>query len=173
MGFSKQAFDDVGGYENVSHFISGDDDLLLHKITAHSSYQAQFVLSEKAVVDSPPPSSLTQFVHQRLRFASKGLSYYNIKTSTSLKVVLPFLYISNVVALLSLFNFIETAHFYWMWPWLIKSLVDGVITYTFYHAISRKWSLPTMSLLSLIHPLYIVTFGILGPFSTFEWKSND
>lgn len=173
MGFSKQAFDDVNGYENVSHFISGDDDLLLHKITEHPSYQAQFVLSKKAVVDSPPPSSLVQFVHQRLRFASKGFSYYSIKTSTSLKVVLPFLYVANVIALLSLFSFIETAHFYWMWPWIIKSLVDGIITYTFYHAIDRRWSLGTISLLSLIHPLYIVTFGILGPLATLEWKSDD
>jgi cellulose synthase/poly-beta-1,6-N-acetylglucosamine synthase-like glycosyltransferase len=173
MGFSKQAFDDVNGYENVSHFISGDDDLLLHKITGHPSYRAQFILSKKTVVDSPPPSSLSQFVHQRLRFASKGFSYYNIKTSTSLKVVLPFLYVANVVALLSLFNFIETTHFYWMWPWLIKSLADVAITYTFYHAIERRWSLGTMGLLSLIHPLYIVIFGILGPFSTFEWKADD
>ncbi|MBC8311946.1 MAG: glycosyltransferase [Candidatus Marinimicrobia bacterium] len=173
MGFSKQAFDDVSGYENVSHFISGDDDLLLHKITGHPSYRAHFVLSEKAVVDSPPPSTLSQFVHQRLRFASKGFSYYDIKTSMSLKVVLPFLYVANVVALLSLFNFVETTHFFWMCPWLIKSIVDGVITYTFYHAIDKKWSLGTTALLSLIHPLYIVTFGILGPFSTFEWKADD
>ena len=173
MGFSKQAFDDVNGYENVSHFISGDDDLLLHKITENPSYRAQFVLSKKSIVDSPPPSSLAQFVHQRLRFASKGFSYYNIKTSTSLKLVLPFLYVENVVALLSLFNFIETTHFYWMWPWLIKSFVDGAITYTFYHEIGRKWSLGTMSLLSLVHPLYIVIFGILGPFSSFKWKDDD
>lgn len=173
IGFSKQAFDDVSGYENVSHFISGDDDLLLHKITGHPSYKAQFVLSVKSVVDSPPPSSLAQFVHQRLRFASKGFSYYNIKTSTSLKVVLPFLYGANVVALLSLLNFTETTQFYWMWPWIIKTMVDGIITYVFYHSIDRKWSLGTMTLLSLIHPLYIVTFGILGPFSTFEWKLDD
>ena len=173
MGFSKQAFDDVNGYENVSHFISGDDDLLLHKITENPSYRAQFVLSKETVVDSPPPSSLAQFVHQRLRFASKGFSYYNINTSTSLKIMLPFLYVANVVILLSLLNFIETTHFYWMWPWLIKSFVDGAITYTFYHAIGRKWSLGTMSLLSLVHPLYIVIFGILGPFSSFKWKADD
>lgn len=173
MGFTKQAFDDVNGYENVSHFISGDDDLLLHKITGHPSYKAQFVLSKKSVVDSPPPSSLEQFIHQRLRFASKGFSYYNIKTSTSLKVVLPLLYVTNLVALLSLFNFTETSHFYWMWPWIIKSVVDGIITYVFYHSIGRKWSLGTMMLLSLIYPLYIVVFGILGPFSTYEWKSDD
>tara|TARA_B110000467_G_scaffold79646_1_gene71993 strand:- start:6889 stop:8031 length:1143 start_codon:yes stop_codon:yes gene_type:complete len=173
IGFSKQAFDDVSGYENVSHFISGDDDLLLHKITGHPSYKAQFVLSKESVVESPPPSSLEQFIHQRLRFASKGFSYYNIKTSASLRVVLPFLYVTNLVALLSLFNFTETSHFYWMWPWIIKTMVDGIITYVFYHSIGRKWSLGTMTLLSLIHPLYIVTFGILGPFSTFEWKLDD
>jgi len=173
MGFSKQAFDDISGYENVSHFISGDDDLLLHKITGHPSYKAQFVLSEKAVVASPPPSSMEQFINQRLRFASKGFSYYNIKTSTSLKVVLPFLFVTNLIALISLFNFTETTHFYWMLPWLIKSIVDGTITYTFFHAIGRKWSVGTMALLSLIHPFYIVVFGILGPFSAFEWKSDD
>ena len=126
MGFSKQAFEDVNGYDNVSHFISGDDDLLLHKITGHPSYKAQFVLSEKSVVDSPPPYSLQQFVHQRLRFASKGFSYYNIKTSTALKVVLPFLYVVNVVALISLFNFTETTHFIWIWPWLIKSFAGFI-----------------------------------------------
>ncbi|MBT6870344.1 MAG: glycosyltransferase [Candidatus Marinimicrobia bacterium] len=173
IGYSKQAFDDVSGYENVSHFISGDDDLLLHKITGDPSYKAQFVLSKESVVESPPPSSLEQFIHQRLRFASKGFSYYNIKTSASLRVVLPFLYVTNLVALLSLFNFTETSHFYWMWPWIIKTMVDGIITYVFYHSIGRKWSLGTMTLLSLIHPLYIVTFGILGPFSTFEWKLDD
>ena len=173
MGFSKQAFIDVNGYEDVSHFISGDDDLLLHKITGNSSYRAQFVLSKKTVVDSPPPCSLAEFVHQRLRFASKGFSYYNIKTSLSLKVVLPFLYLSNVVALLSLFNFIETTYFFWMIPWLIKSFVDGSITYTFYHSICRKWSIFTMLLLSLIHPLYIVIFGAIGPLSTFKWKTDD
>ena len=173
IGYSKQAFDDVSGYENVSHFISGDDDLLLHKITGDPSYKAQFVLSKESVVESPPPSSLEQFIHQRLRFASKGFSYYNIKTSASLRVVLHFLYVTNLVALLSLFNFTETSHFYWMWPWIIKTMVDGIITYVFYHSIGRKWSLGTMTLLSLIHPLYIVTFGILGPFSTFEWKLDD
>ena len=64
IGYSKQAFDDVSGYENVSHFISGDDDLLLHKITGDPSYKAQFVLSKESVVESPPPSSLEQFIHQ-------------------------------------------------------------------------------------------------------------
>jgi len=52
-------------------------------------------------------------------------------------------------------------------------VVDGIITYVFYHSIGRKWSLGTMMLLSLIYPLYIVVFGILGPFSTYEWKSDD
>ena len=173
LGFTKQAFDDVNGYENISQFISGDDDLLLHKITGHPSYCAKFVLSKKAIVNSPPPSSITQFIHQRIRFASKGISYYNIKTSTSLKIVLPLLYLVNFIALISIVNFIESSQFYWMCPWLIKSFADGAITYAFYHAINKKWSLGVTLLLSLVHPLYIVIFGILGPFSTYKWKSND
>ena len=36
MGFLKQCFRDVNGYDGISHFISGDDDLLLQKIASKS-----------------------------------------------------------------------------------------------------------------------------------------
>ena len=173
MGFLKQAFNDINGYKGISHFISGDDDLLLHKISGHPSYKTEFVISEQSTVDSPPPPSIEKFIRQRLRFASKGFSYFNIKTSKSLKIILPFLYITNLVSLISIFNFVEFSTFYWIIPWIIKSIADIVITYIFYLRIKREWNLAIALLLSLIHPLYIVIFGIWGPFSTIEWKKDE
>ena len=101
MGFLKQAFEDVGGYNNISNFISGDDDLLLQKIANHPIYKAKFMFSKNAIVVSPAPESIMQFINQRLRFSSKGFSYYSIQTSSALKIVLPFLYITNLIILLS------------------------------------------------------------------------
>ena len=173
MGFLKQAFEDVGGYSNISNFISGDDDLLLQKIANHPIYKAKFMFSKNAMVESPPPDSIMQFINQRLRFSSKGFSYYSIQASSALKIVLPFLYITNLVILLSLSKFIETNQFLWIFPWLIKLLTDIVFTYMFYHIIEQKWSLLTTILLSVLHPIYIVFFGIAGPLSSFDWKKDD
>ena len=173
MGFLKNAYDDVNGYEEISHFISGDDDLLLQLITSKSQYSANFVQSNDAIVISPPPENINEFINQRMRFASKGLEYYKINTSTSLKITLPLLYSTNLFVLLTIFKFIQNSSPIFLVPLVIKSFADWWITYNFYHNIKLKWKIIPFLFLSILHPIYIVIFGAIGPFYKFSWKKND
>ena len=45
---------------------------------------------------------------QRLRYASKGLIYYDLSTPNEVKIILPFIYIANFMCVISIFNFIIT-----------------------------------------------------------------
>lgn len=172
MGFLKQCFKDVNGYEGISHFVSGDDDLLLQKIATKSNYKVEFVLSPNTLVDSPPPESIEQFIHQRIRFASKGMSYYNIDTTQSFKLTLPFLYFTNLFMLFAMFKFMQTSNFVHLLPWIIKTSADGLFMYSYYHYLNTKWSFSAYFVMGVIHPLYISLFGFLGAFTSFKWKEK-
>ncbi len=170
IAFRREVFNEVSGYSGIEHFLSGDDDLLLQKISTHSGLKIKFLASPGAVVESDPPKSLEQFIHQRLRFASKGINYYELSTGLGMKFILPLIYLTNLSVLISLLVFTETAEGLWLVPYLLKSLSDGYIVFTFYKKIGYRWSLRGFLLLSLLHPLYVVVFGLLGPLVKSHWK---
>ena len=97
MGFLKQAFIEINGYEGIEHYISGDDDLLLQKFSTLLDGKINFSFNHQSIVTSPPPDSIKSFLHQRIRYASKGFDYYKLNTTIEFKLVLPFLYIINLI----------------------------------------------------------------------------
>ena len=172
LAIRKSAFVEIDGYEGIEYFVSGDDDLLLQKLSSKTDYEIQFILDQKAVVESPGPKSIHQFINQRLRFASKGLDYYKIATSKSLKLVLPLIFTTNLLVVLSIVQFTETALIIWFLPWLIKSIPDALLTSYVFTILKRKWSTSLFILLSVIHPFYIIIFGSIGPFKAIKWKNE-
>ena len=170
IAFRKIVYDEVKGYEEIQHFKSGDDDLLLQKIASQTKWDIKFSLNKDSIVGSAPTSSLIQFIRQRLRFASKGLSYYKMQSSVALKSVLPLLFLSNLLVVLGLYRFIQSSFIIWLLPLIFKSCFDAVITYTFYSKLKMKWSFSVFVLLSFVHPIYVVIFGALGPFVSINWK---
>ena len=170
LGFLKKKFMDINGYENIEHLESGDDDLLMHKMNKHTKYKLKFILDENASVYSYPPNSINQFIKQRLRFASKGIFYYKWKADLSLRIFLPFLYITNLIISISLIQFTSTSNALLLLPWLFKSLSDCYLTYNYCQKINQPWSVYDCLILSIIHPFYVVIFGALGPLLKVKWK---
>ena len=170
LGFLKKQFIDINGYANIEHLESGDDDLLMHKINKHTNYKLKFILDEKASVFSLPPNSINQFIKQRLRFASKGIFYYQWKADLSLRIILPLLYITNLIISISLIYFTSTSNGFLLLPWLFKSISDFYFTFNYCQKINQQWNLSDCLILSFIHPFYIVIFGALGPLIKVKWK---
>lgn len=170
IAFRKNVFDEIAGYSGIEYLPSGDDDLLMHKISKLTKYNVHFIMSSEAAVFSIPPKNISELIHQRLRFASKGLLYYQRNADISLRTVLPLLYITNVIVLISLSQFTGTTAVVWLLPWIIKSSGDAVITYNYLHQLKQQWKLSQFLLLSLIHPFYMVILGGIGPFMKVKWK---
>ena len=170
IAFRKHVFDEIDGYSGIEHLESGDDDLLMHKICKMTKYKINFLFKSDAAVISRPPSSITKFINQRLRFASKGLFYYKWKADISLRLTLPLLYITNIISLISITQFTYSGNGLWLLPWVIKSTGDGVLTYVYSYQLLQKWKPLLFIFLSIIHPVYVVLLGGIGPFMKIKWK---
>ncbi len=170
MAFLKDIFIEIDGYDGIEHLKSGDDDLLLHKIKKNTNYKLKFLLKENASVYSYAPSSVNDFINQRLRFASKGLFYYSWKADFSLRLVLPLLYLTNFFISICIIKFAASSYQLWLLPWLIKSIADFYFTYNYYTKLKQQWNLFDCIILSFIHPFYVVIFGGLGPLLNVKWK---
>jgi len=165
MAFMKKAFIEVDGYNNISHILSGDDDLLLHKIANLTNYRTVFSLNQNSVVESNSPSSIIEFIRQRARWASKSLLYYSLDSSFELKLLLPFLYIVNICCVITIFQFINDPKIFLLLPWFFKTTADLFIIKKFISHFNYKFSIINFFIMSLLHPIYICIFGIIGPLS--------
>jgi len=172
LAIRRSVFNGVNGYESIEKYFSGDDDLMLHKI-ATEGYQITFMLSHHAEVISPPPQSIKAFYDQRLRFASKGKSYFSLPfINPSFKIILTTILITNVLVSFSLGVSAVTLKFFWLIPWSIKMFGDGTLIYTYCKSLNRKFNLLSFLINELWHSFYVTYFGVMGSFVPITWKKR-
>lgn len=82
LGFEKQAFYDVNGFQGNDHLASGDDIFLMEKIKKKFSGKLSFLKSKEALVKTKPQESLNLLINQRIRWASKTSKQKNIFSLT-------------------------------------------------------------------------------------------
>ncbi|MEM9548377.1 MAG: glycosyltransferase [Bacteroidota bacterium] len=75
--FTKEVFDEVGGYRNNAQLASGDDMFLIQEIASRYPNQVHFLKSKEAVVSTQPETSLHALKLQRTRWATKSKAYTN------------------------------------------------------------------------------------------------
>lgn len=172
MAYRRLVFDEVQGYDEIRHFPSGDDDLLLQKIASNTSWKIRYLPHPDMVVASSPPQTLKQFVRQRLRFASKGSAYYHLTTTNTLRIILPLLWVVNLAVVWSIIRFIGSASPGWLLIWIVKTTADGVLSGLHSAKLNRSFPIQTLLWVSVIHPLYVVVFGLLGSLVKVQWKDR-
>lgn len=164
----KSAFDSVGGFSGISHLISGDDELLMHKI--HQKYPdgIQYLPFSQALVLTRPQPDLISFWNQRKRWASKGLHYQ----SGSYKIFLGLFWLTHFMFLLLPF-FIFLGLVGWQFSIFIltgKFLADGLFLSVSNRFLSQKINPFSVLWFGWIQIPYLVFTGLMGTFSRFEWK---
>jgi len=172
LAVRRKAFDEVGGYGETKGVLSGDDDLLMHKL-ANRGWIIKNILIPEATVSSPPPPTVGMFIRQRLRFASKGFIYYGMQeTGFIFRLMLPFLWAVNLSVLTGQVAAIWTLRAEWLLPWFIKIMADGIILGLTSRLMQRQFSPVPFFLAEVWHSLYIVMFGALGPLLPVQWKGR-
>ena len=172
MGFLKQSFLDIDGYEGIANYKSGDDDLLLQKFSTLLNGQINFSFDPGSIVVSDPPISLKDFLNQRIRYASKGFDYYKLDTTIEFKILLPFLYLVNLICLFGIICFIQIIEIVYLIPIIVKIIGDYWICSNFFNKIHEKFLVQQFLVLSIIHPIYIVSLGLFAPFINYSWKDD-
>jgi len=171
LAFRKRSFLAAGGYGASATRVSGDDDLLMHRIHEQSGDRIVFCTSKAAAVFNNPPAGLAEFARQRIRFSSKHLDYP-----------------PAVVAVLS--------GVYFFYCWLLALLVgsffsEGCLVLAALSMGVKAWAelffllrpaqrlledrdlLKYYPLVVIPHILYVVLFPLLGQIVPVKWKEHS
>ncbi len=170
FSYTREAYKRVDGFERIKHWVSGDDDLMLHNIMASETGKCRFALERESFVPQRGPESFRQFWRQRLRWASKGLDY-PLPVTLSLAAV----YLLNLsVALLPFWIFLELASLTNLTLACLALKASG--EFIFLAASARIFGeehlLKYFPLTAAIHPLYVSVFAVLGVVLQFSWKDD-
>ncbi len=169
MAYRKKVFREIDGFGPYKKILSGDDDLFLTHVREQHKYNIRYATLKETFVGNAPPKSINQYIHQRMRYASKGFKY-----PIEVTLVLAFYVIMNLMFILGLFTGCILPQF--LVPTILVFIAKGSMEYLFLsHAASvlaERRSLAYYFPAAFIHPFYIFIFGILGPLNLFKWKEG-
>jgi cellulose synthase/poly-beta-1,6-N-acetylglucosamine synthase-like glycosyltransferase len=172
IAFRKDAFDFVGGYDDNQHLSSGDDEFLMQKIAKSDKYKVQFLFSENAVVETEANRSVSGFIQQRKRWASKGL-FYNDKMLILKLIFIYFFFLSLPVQLL--LGLI--LHSIFLYSFIIMVLGKVILEYLILKKgiplLYRFMEFPVFVFAEILHVPYIILAGFAGALGNFEWKGRN
>jgi len=171
MGFRKELFIQVGGYDRIDHLASGDDELLMQKFTQLKEYTIRFAKCRSAIVDTWAISSWNGFIQQRLRWVSKARHY----TRRSINILQSLSYLGFWT-----FPFFTVYGLYditGLWALLVffvmKFSADLVLMYHAAAFYDRKYLLIYLVALQLAYIPYVIWIGIAGnTVDHYQWKNR-
>jgi cellulose synthase/poly-beta-1,6-N-acetylglucosamine synthase-like glycosyltransferase len=171
LAYSKQAFMAVNGFAGIDDIASGDDMLLLHKIEKKYPRGAYYLKSKAAIVTTYAMPTISSFLQQRIRWASKAKYYTDKRVTAVLAAVFLFNIALAILAIMvccgrfSLFHLLIILAIKIVVEWqLVKPVTDFFDKQKF-----LIWHI----ILQPIHVLYIIICGFLGQITTYTWKGRQ
>lgn len=171
LAYKKTSFYEVEGFRGIDKIASGDDMLLMHKISSKFPNKVSYLFSDNAIVQTKAMSDWKSFFNQRIRWASKADRYDDKKIFLVLLLVYLlnlFLFVTPFVAIFFPFLFL-----YWILMVIVKTLVELSFMFpvaAFFHSRKLLWWFPVMQ---IPHIIYTVIAGWFGKFGKYQWKGRS
>lgn len=170
LAFAKEAYEFVDGYKNIDHIASGDDYLLMMKLSKVYPNSISYLKSKEAIVKTAPQLSWKSFINQRVRWASKSGKYDDKKMTAVLLMV----YLLNVSLLITSIYCIAIPEYFMYLAIVIFFKFLGELTYLLPVArfFDKRLQLAIFPLFEPLHIIYIVLAGFLGTAGVYSWKGR-
>ena len=171
VGYSREAYIEVGGFKGNESIASGDDEFLMHKIfTAFGAEGIVFCKNQMAIVSTNAATSWSSFFNQRKRWASKWENY-SLKYVQLIAFWVFLFHLSLLLcSVLAIFQFLDC--YLPVALWGIKLIFDYFYLKSIARFLSIDFKNSTFIYSVLIYPFYVVGFGILARFGTYTWKER-
>jgi cellulose synthase/poly-beta-1,6-N-acetylglucosamine synthase-like glycosyltransferase len=161
IAYTRQVFEEVGGFSGNEHLASGDDEFLMHKISEKYPDKVSFNLDKKATVSTTSQVDLQHFYQQRRRWASKWKYYKDWKVS-ALAIFIFAVNLSVIVCYFTLnLNFL-----------LLKFSAEFIFLSLVIHFLGHRNKIKYIPLIQLIYPFYVVFFGLIAQGKGYNWKGR-
>jgi cellulose synthase/poly-beta-1,6-N-acetylglucosamine synthase-like glycosyltransferase len=170
LAYEKKAFEEVGGYDGVRHIASGDDEFLMHKISALHPDGVHFLKNSEAVVRTAAHRSWTLFFRQRKRWASKW-KHYQSKTPLFLALYIFSCNFSLIVTTgLYVLGYIPVITFIGLTA--LKIVPEWFFLGTVLRFLNKGRSIIFIPLTQMVYPFYVCFFGLAAQKPEYEWKGR-
>jgi cellulose synthase/poly-beta-1,6-N-acetylglucosamine synthase-like glycosyltransferase len=157
-GYTKNAFQEARGFQEIEFSLSGDDDLLLQKM-GELNLPVQMCLEPQGWIRTAPPETFRQFLRQRRRHFSAGKKYrFPLQAGY-------FLYhAANLILWMA-------GLFYWpaLGLLLLKLLGDWMIIRQGQKLFREDFSFPATIVFDFLYLLYNTLIGPLGHIGKVKW----
>ena len=171
LAFTKQAFLEVGGYQDTASTATGDDLFLMHKMYRRYPEKVLFLKSPHSVVRTSPQATLAGFYQQRKRWASKWSLYKDKRVSW----LAAFVFIANLLAVIGLLGvvfgkmsptvFLAGVAIRWLVEW-------GFLSAVLCH-LGKRGFIRWIPVVQWTYPFYVVFFGLAAQKKGYRWKGRD
>ena len=164
MGFSKEAFFKIGGYDNTLGTLSGDDDLLLREAVRNKlkikAFYDKNAMVYSYTVDKPP-----DYLKQRARHTQTSL-HYSLKN----KLILSGWHLLNLIMLFSPVLMFLDFNFFWLF--IVKLLTDILVLYFVGKRFNHNFNPFRLLYLDIAYEIFLVINFFNSLFGKVEWKQS-
>ncbi|MFQ5869668.1 MAG: glycosyltransferase [Candidatus Zixiibacteriota bacterium] len=169
LAYRTTLFQEVGKFEEVGKWISGDDDLLLKLVRTKTKWKIVPATSTDTFVTTNGSRSFSEFLSRRIRWASKGTAYGStISAFLKATVGLYLLFLILLPLAIALPNYLL---FYW-YALGAKLLCDFLLLLKAAKIFGRADLLKYYPVVALLHLPYLLFVVIWGHFGEFTWKGR-
>ena len=170
LAYEKRIFNEVAGFTGIDNIASGDDMLLMHKISGKYPDRIHYLKSKQAIVASLPMQTWKDFFDQRIRWSSKARSYDDKRIFWVLLLV----YLFNLSFLVLL---VGGPWFHVLWVcagilWIAKTIIEFPFVYSVASFFDKTSLLKYFFFFQPLHIAYTIMAGLLGQFGKYEWKGR-
>ncbi|TYP91526.1 cellulose synthase/poly-beta-1,6-N-acetylglucosamine synthase-like glycosyltransferase [Sphingobacterium allocomposti] len=171
LAYRRDVFYEMGGFRGIDNVASGDDELFLHKVAERYADRIKFCKSIAAAVFTDAKPTVSAFISQRKRWASKSTKYKD-KRVVWLGISIWAFNLALVSAAVLFFVYLPDVHWLFAAALALKIFAE----YLFIRPLCRfagrmelLWNLP---LLSFAHAVYLVYIGVAGNVGKYDWKGR-
>ncbi|NOX88069.1 MAG: glycosyltransferase [Calditrichaeota bacterium] len=170
MAYRKKVYYEIGGFGRYKKHISGDDDLFLTLVREAKRYKIKYAIDGKTHVFNNPPRLWSKFLHQRMRYASKGFDY---PFRMTFGLTLYYLFNLLLVAKTGYYLFSLTVPANLLIVWVLKMLSEFIFINRAASVLEDRRAIWVFPFAALLHPFYVVVFGAIGQLGYFRWAEQE
>lgn len=169
LAFRREVFQEISGYGDKARIISGDDVLFTQRVSRLTEWKIVFSADADSTVRSLPITTVRDLIQQRLRWASKGLTYRKSMLTFLLGIYTYYLLLLSIPLMTILFPEIL----------VFSALIVGGKLTADYLVVRKGAGVFKQESLLKYFPLYIAVqtlaapcFGIAGLLLPYRWKGD-
>ncbi|PRD51456.1 glycosyl transferase [Sphingobacterium gobiense] len=171
LAYRRDLFYEMGGFNGIDNLASGDDELFLHKVAEKYAEKIGFCKRKDAIVYTDAKATLSSFISQRRRWASKSTKYRD-KRVVWLGVSIWLFNLSLIASFVQFIIDLPNFNVLFLVAFGMKVLAELAFIYPLCGLVNRHALLANLFPLSFIHAVYLVYIGVAGNVGKYDWKGR-